>query len=58
MARDRGVANAGLRLGEVRQRPADRDGKEVGRVTSSVVAAFGAIALGHVRRGNQTPGTR
>jgi glycine cleavage system aminomethyltransferase T len=35
-----------------------RDGKEAGRVTSSVVSPrLGAVGLAYVRRGNQEPGT-
>jgi folate-binding protein YgfZ len=65
MARDRGQVNRtllGLKLPEGTV-PAGsllyRDGKEVGRVTSSVVspALNGAIALAYVRRGNQEAGT-
>jgi folate-binding protein YgfZ len=66
MARDRGQVNRtllGVKLpdGPV---PKDsllfRDGKEIGRVTSSVVSPrLGtAIGLAYVRRGNQEPGTR
>jgi folate-binding protein YgfZ len=64
MARDRGQINRtllGLRLtqGPV---PAGsllfREGKEVGRTTSSVVSPrLGPIALAYVRRGHQEPGT-
>jgi folate-binding protein YgfZ len=65
MARDRGQVNRtllGLKLtgGPV---PHDsllyRDGKEVGRITSSVISPqLGTtIALAYVRRGNQEPGT-
>ena len=64
MARDRGQVNRallGVRLsaGAV---PAGsllyREGKEVGRVTSSVVSPrLGAIGLAYVRRGHQAPGT-
>ncbi len=64
MARDRGQVNRallGLKLpdGPV---PAGallfRDGKEVGRVTSSVLSPrLGAIALAYVRRGSQAAGT-
>jgi aminomethyltransferase len=40
--------------------PLFRDGKEVGRVTSSVVSPrLGtAVGLAYVRRGSQEPGTR
>jgi folate-binding protein YgfZ len=63
MARDRGVVQrslVGLLLGD---EPATgvlyRDGKEVGRVTSSVLSPrLGcAVGLGYVKRGSQTPGT-
>jgi folate-binding protein YgfZ len=64
MARDRGHVNRtllGLRLPDGPVPPGSllyRDGKEVGRVTSSVVSpALGAIALAYVRRGSQEPGT-
>jgi folate-binding protein YgfZ len=65
MARDRGQVNRillGLKLPEGTVPHGAllyRDGKEVGRVTSSVVSsrAGGAIALAYVRRGSQTPGT-
>ena len=63
MARDRGVVQrllvsltfAGpVAVGGVLH----RDGKEVGRVTSSVLSPTrGTIGLGYVRRGSQTPGT-
>ena len=63
MARDRGVVQR-LLLGLTFAGPAPvgamlhRDGKEVGRVTSSVVSPTrGTIGLGYVRRGSQTPGT-
>jgi folate-binding protein YgfZ len=66
MARDRGQVNRallGVKLpdGPVpKDAPLFRDGKEVGRVTSSVVSPrLGtAIGLAYVRRGNQEPGTR
>ncbi len=63
MARDRGVVQrslVGLLLGD---EPATgllrRDGKEVGRVTSSVPSPRlgGAVGLGYVKRGSQAPGT-
>ena len=64
MARDRGVVQrtlVGLLAGEA---PAPRgallyrDGKEVGRVTSSVPSPrFGWVALAYARRGSQAPGT-
>jgi folate-binding protein YgfZ len=65
MARDRGHVNRalmGLKLagGPVpHNSPLYREGKEVGRVTSSVVSPrLGtAIALAYVRRGHQEPGT-
>jgi folate-binding protein YgfZ len=64
MARDRGVvqrALVGLHVGgEAAPRGALllREGKEVGRVTSSVLSPrFGWIALGYARRGSQAPGT-
>lgn len=64
MARDRGQVNRtllGLKLsGETVPHGSllFRDGREVGRVTSSVVSPrFGVIALAYVRRGNQEPGT-
>ncbi len=65
MARDRGQINRillGLKLPDglvPRDSKLFRDGKEVGRVTSSVVSprlGF-AIGLGYVRRGSQEPGT-
>jgi folate-binding protein YgfZ len=64
MARDRGVVQRtllGLRVGD-EPAPAGsllyRDGKEVGRVTSSVFSPrLGcAVALAYLRRGSQTPG--
>jgi folate-binding protein YgfZ len=65
MARDRGHVNRallGLKLPGGPVPPNSllyREGKEVGRVTSSVVSPrLGtAIALAYVRRGNQEPGT-
>jgi folate-binding protein YgfZ len=65
MARDRGQVNRtllGLALSGGTVPPGSllyRDGKEVGRVTSSVVSPrLGtALALAYVRRGNQEPGT-
>jgi folate-binding protein YgfZ len=66
MARDRGVvqrALVGLLLGDGPAprggEPLYRDGKEVGRVTSSVVRSprFGLVALAYARRGSQAPGT-
>jgi folate-binding protein YgfZ len=64
MARDRGQVNRtllGLKLSGKTVPHVSllfRDGKEVGRVTSSVMSPrFGAIALAFVRRGNQEPGT-
>ncbi len=66
MARDRGQVNRmllGLKLPEgpvPKDAPLYRDGKEIGRVTSSVRSPrLGtAIGLAYVRRGNQEPGTR
>jgi folate-binding protein YgfZ len=66
MARDRGQINRtllGLKLpdGVVPHNSLlFREGKEVGRVTSSVVSPQTkmAIGLGYVRRGSQEPGTR
>jgi folate-binding protein YgfZ len=65
MARDRGVVQRTLMGLLVGDEPAPagsllyRDGKEVGRVTSSVVSPrLGcAVALGYVKRGSQAPGT-
>jgi folate-binding protein YgfZ len=64
MARDRGVVQRGLVGLIVGDEPASpgsllyRDGKEVGRTTSSVRSPrLGAVALAYVRRGAQTPGT-
>jgi folate-binding protein YgfZ len=64
MARDRGQVNRtllGLLLpgGPVpRGSLLFREGKEVGRVTSSVLSPTrGGIALAYVRRGHQQPGT-
>jgi folate-binding protein YgfZ len=65
MARDRGQVNRtllGLKLpgGPVpHNSPLFRDGKDVGRVTSSVLSPRlgSAVGLGYVRRGNQEPGT-
>ena len=63
MARDRGVVQR-LLLGLTFAAPVPvgsllhKDGKENGRVTSSVVSPTrGPIGLGYVRRGSQTPGT-
>ena len=63
MARDRGVVQR-LLVGLTLAGPVavgsllHRDGKEVGRVTTSVVSPTrGTIGLGYVRRGSQTPGT-
>ena len=66
MARDRGQVNRtllGVKLpdGPVpKDAPLFRDGKEIGRVTSSVLSPrLGtAIGLAYVRRGHQEPGTR
>jgi folate-binding protein YgfZ len=64
MARDRGHINHTLLGLKLTAGPAPngslvyRDGKEVGRVTSSVVSPrLGAIALAYIRRGNQDLGT-
>jgi folate-binding protein YgfZ len=64
MARDRGQVNRTLLGLKLTGGPAPhgavvlRDGKEVGRVTSSVQSPrLGAIALAYIRRGNQEPGT-
>jgi folate-binding protein YgfZ len=64
MSRDRGVVQrtlVGLLVGDdVAPRGAllYREGKEVGRVTSSVPSPrFGWVALGYARRGSQAPGT-
>jgi folate-binding protein YgfZ len=63
MARDRGVVQrtlVGLLVGESAPHGAllYRDGKEVGRVTSSAQSPrFGWVALGYARRGSQAPGT-
>jgi folate-binding protein YgfZ len=66
MARDRGQVNRtllGVKLpdGPVpKGAPLFRDGKEMGRVTSSVLSPWlgTAIGLAYVRRGHQEPGTR
>ena len=64
MARDRGQVNRTLLGLKLTGGPAPhgslvyRDGKEVGRVTSSVHSPrLGTIALAYIRRGNQEPGT-
>jgi folate-binding protein YgfZ len=64
MARDRGQINRtllGLKLSggpAPHGAPLFREGKEIGRVTSSVRSPrLGAIALAYVRRGNWEPGT-
>ncbi len=64
MARDRGVVQRGLVGLLVGDEPAPpgsllyRDGKEVGRTTSSVRSPrLGAVALAYARRGSQTQGT-
>ena len=64
MARDRGQVNRTLLGLKLTGGPAPhgslvyRDGKEVGRVTSSVQSPrLGTIALAYIRRGNQEPGT-
>ena len=64
MARDRGQVNR--RLMGVRLPPGPvphgtllfRDGKEIGRVTTSLLSPrLGAIGLAYIRRGSQEPGT-
>jgi folate-binding protein YgfZ len=65
MARDRGQINRTLLRVSLPDGPVPhgsllyRDGKEVGRVTSSaaVPGRAGAVGLAYVRRGNQEPGT-
>jgi folate-binding protein YgfZ len=65
MARDRGVVQrglVGLLLGDSPAPPGSllfKEGKEVGRTTSSVVSPrlAQAVALAYVRRGAQAPGT-
>jgi folate-binding protein YgfZ len=65
MARDRGQINRFLRRLTLPSGPVPagsrlfRDGKEVGRVTSSALspATGSGAGLGYVRRGNQEPGT-
>jgi folate-binding protein YgfZ len=64
MARDRGQVNRALLGLKLTGDPAPngslvyRDGKEVGRVTSSVRSPrFGIIALAYIRRGTPEPGT-
>ena len=64
MARDRGQVNRTLLGLRLTGGPAPhgslvyRDGKEVGRVTSSVQSPrLGPIALAYIRRGNQEAGT-
>jgi folate-binding protein YgfZ len=65
MARDRGQINRTLLRVSLPDGPVPqgsllyRDGKEVGRVTSSaaVPSRGGAVGLAYVRRGNQEPGT-
>jgi tRNA-modifying protein YgfZ len=65
MARDRGQVNRTLLGLKLPDGPVPhnsllfRDGKEVGRVTSSVSSPCRpfAVGLGYVRRGNQEPGT-
>src|SRR5207248_3318206 len=64
MARDRGQVNRaflGVKLPGGAVPPGSllyREGKEVGRVTSSVVSPrLGPIGLAYVRRGHQAPGT-
>lgn len=65
MARDRGQVNrklVGLKLSGEPVPPGSLvflDGKEIGRVTSSVKSpSLGTIALAYVRRGHQDPGTK
>jgi folate-binding protein YgfZ len=64
MARDRGQVNRFLRRLTLPDGPVPagsllfRDGKEVGRVTSSTcLPGAGGVGLGYVRRGSQEPGT-
>lgn len=64
MARDRGQVNRTLLGLKLTGGPAPhgslvyRDGKEIGRATSSVPSPrLGPIALAYIRRGNQEPGT-
>jgi folate-binding protein YgfZ len=64
MARDRGQVNRALLGLRMNGDPAPhgslvyRDGKEIGRVTSSVQSPrLGPIALAYIRRGSQEPGT-
>jgi tRNA-modifying protein YgfZ len=65
MARDRGQVNRGLFGLKLEGGPVPagsllfREGKDVGRVTSSVFSPLvgSGIALAYVRRGNQQPGT-
>ncbi len=64
MARDRGQVNRTLLGLRLTGGPAPhgslvfRDGKEIGRVTSSVQSPrLGPIALAYIRRGSQDPGT-
>jgi folate-binding protein YgfZ len=63
MARDRGHLNRTLLRVTLPGGPVPRgsllfqDGKEVGRVTSSVSVGAGAVGLAYVRRGHQDPGT-
>jgi folate-binding protein YgfZ len=63
MARDRGHVNRSLLRVVLPDGPVPpgsrllRDGKEVGRVTSSVAGPGGAVGLAYVRRGSQEPGT-
>jgi folate-binding protein YgfZ len=65
MARDRGQVNRSLMGVKLPEGPAagsllHREGKEVGRITSSVHSPFldMAIGLAFLRRGNQGPGTK
>jgi folate-binding protein YgfZ len=63
MARDRGQVNRFLRRLRLPDGPVPagsllfRDGKEVGRVTSSARSPEAGVGLGYVRRGSQEPGT-
>jgi folate-binding protein YgfZ len=64
MARDRGQVNRTLVGVKLPDGPVPHnsliynDGKEVGRVTSSVISPrLGAVGLAYIRRGNQEPGT-
>lgn len=65
MARDRGQVNRTLLGVKLPDGPVPHnsllyaDGKEVGRVTSSVISPrLGPVGLAYVRRGSQEPGTK